>query len=268
MPEHTVNVHAKRREVATLLRRLPEIAAGRRGGAAVFVRAMHVRLGLAALGHIREAFVVKARGGTGQRLEQVFAQCAEEALDRRRHLTLPRAGTPALSGARSPKPKARAKDRPSWMLTEIQRKRWWEVYRRKLAQYRGDKAHAAAVAWLVLKDEGATTLMATYGGASVEILRDTGLLLSSLTPGAPPAEAESSPPRRPHQAFRLGRGEVVVGTTRPWARTHHEGVPGKIPQRRLWPPVPRWPAAWWADILTQARDGLIQVALYLLGRRT
>lgn len=95
--------------------------------------------------------------------------------------------------------------------------------------------------------------------ANVEILRDTGLLLNSMSPGITIAE----------QVFRIGRGEVIVGTNRKWAGVHHNGSRnGRIPQRRLWPEPRNWPESWWADISEQARAGLIDIAEFLIKRGT
>ena len=96
------------------------------------------------------------------------------------------------------------------------------MYRRQLAIYKGNRSHAAAVAWLVLKIEGAKTLVDKYGHRIVEILRDTGLLLNSLSPGVYSSE----------RVFKVGHGEVIVGTNRKGAAAHHHGVPGRLPHHR------------------------------------
>ena len=85
---------------------------------------------------------------------------------------------------------------------------------------------------------------------SVEILRDTGLLLNSLSPGM----------ASPNQVLVLGRGDIVLGTNRKGAAAHHHGVPKRnLPQRRLWPDPDKWPDSWREDVLDAARDGMIQV---------
>lgn len=86
------------------------------------------------------------------------------------------------------------------------------------------------------------------GQGTPQMLRDTGRLLSSLGPGA----IEARP------------GEVVVATNVSYAVFQHEGVPGRIPARRLWPEPQHWPEDWWRQIGEQARDGLIEVARHLL----
>jgi len=84
--------------------------------------------------------------------------------------------------------------------------------------------------------------------------RATGLLLNSLSPGVASAE----------QVFRIGHGEVIVGTNRKGAAAQHNGVPGRLPQRRLWPEPSKWPASWWRDIMEQVRTGLVDIAMQLI----
>ena len=91
---------------------------------------------------------------------------------------------------------------------------------------------------------------------SVEILRDTGLLLNTLSPGVETGL----------NVFRVLPGEVIVGTNRKWAGIHHRGSRnGRIPQRRLWPEPSKWPSNWWLDILETARQGLIDITIQLMG---
>lgn len=215
-----------------------------RGGGPV-ADAVMKRIGLAILGRIRQAFITKARGGT------------DEAGDRWKPLS-PRTIAYSKTRQRGKGGRTRTEKKrpthPSQALTAKQQARWWEVYRRQLAIYKGDKGHAAAVAWLILKREGAKTLVDKYGHRQVEILRDTGLLLNSLSPGVASAE----------QVFRVGPGNVIVGTNRKGALVHHRGIPGRLPQRRLWPDPHRWPASWWKDVQDQVKQGILDVVAHTL----
>jgi hypothetical protein len=197
--EQTVYVRASRADVRQALRQLPTLA--RSGGP--IADAMMTRCGMALLGRIKTAFVAKARGGTDEAGDSWKPLSPKTIAYSRRHPGVPKA-------------RAWAAHRPSYALTDKQRDRWWDVYRQRLAIYKGDKGHAAAVAWLILKGEGATTLLDKYGNTKVEILRDTGLLLNSLSPGVASSE----------RIFQVGRGEVIVGTNRKGAAAHHKGVPG------------------------------------------
>jgi phage gpG-like protein len=84
------------------------------------------------------------------------------------------------------------------------------------------------------------------GKGGAEILRDTGRLLASLTPGQAGNVQRTEP------------GAVVIGTNVKYAVFHHHGT-AKIPQRRLWPDPQKWPARWRAALARQARDGLAKV---------
>lgn len=236
MAEVTVHVRASRAAIRDAIARVPQAMVSGGAGQAVMLRA-----GTALLGHIREAFIVKARGGTDEAGER-WAPLAPATVAYGRR------------GGRTRTERGRA-SRPSQALTKRQQERWWSLYRQGLAMYRGDKGRAARRAWVILRGEGATTLLDKYGGRRVEILRDTGLLLNSLSPGVASAE----------RVLRAGPGEVIVGTNRRGAAAHHAGVPGRLPQRRLWPEPSRWPASWWRDIAEQVRAGLLDAVTGLIG---
>lgn len=246
--QNVVNVRMGRAELTRVLRKLPEIAAGG-GEGQNLAAALLVRVGMTILSRIRAAFVVKSRGGTDEAGERWKPLKPETIAYSRRHPGIPR---------------KRPGSAPSYMLTEKQKQRWYKLYGQFLAAYKGDKGHAAAHAWFILKSEGAKTLLGTYGSTQVEILRDTGLLINSLTPGIDVSSMASVPPKKPHQVFQLGKGEVIIGTNRKGAAAHHHGVPGRLPQRRLWPEPRKWPRSWWQDALEQARQGLIHIAIYFL----
>ena len=253
MAETVVYVRASRAAVHRLIASIPSLAATTPGSMPP-ARQLLVRMGLTVLGRIKRAFIIKAAGGTDEAGERWQPLSPRTIAYSRRHPGVPRS-------------RQRARFRPSWMLTNAQRERWWDRYRRYLGAFNGDKSHAAAAAWIVLKAEGAETLMSVYGDTPVQILRDTGLLFNSLSPGiAPDAALSTDPPKPRHQVFRAGHGQVVVGTNRKHALAHHHGVPGHIPQRRLWPAPARWPSSWWEEILFQGRQGLLDIALFLLRR--
>lgn len=235
MTQNTVKVRATRAAIKQAIALIPRSA--RAGGNTA--NAMLVRCGLAILGRIKQAFIAKSHGGT------------DDAGDR--WVPLKPATIAGRRGNRS-KSEKRRNARPSQALTKAQQTRWWDVYRRQLAIYKGNKGHAAAVAWIVLKNEGATTLVDKYGHRKVDILRDTGLLLNSLSPGVVTQNS----------VFRVGRGEVIVGTNRKGAAAHHKGVPGRLPQRRLWPEVRKWPVSWWLDVTDQIRQGLVDIAVNIM----
>ncbi len=258
----TIYVRATEARVRQILSQLPAHATGQLGTSGGLAKTLLVRLGLAALGQIKQAFVVKARGGTDAAGDRWKPLSPYTIAYKRRHFIIGRSGQPTTK--RLPRSKARAPYRPSWILTKKQRDRWWALYKRFLATYKGDKAHAAASAWVTIKNEGARTIMGVYGNQPVEILRDTGLLLNSLSPGIPADAARQFPPKVNKQVFKLEKGAVIVGTNRKWCWTHHYGVPGRIPQRRLWPEPARWPTSFWDNILEQGQKGVVEILRYLL----
>lgn len=218
-------------------------------GASWASRGIWQRVGIQALSLVRKAFLLKAAGGTDDCGERWKPLSPATIAYSRRHPGLPPG-------------KERASKRPSYALTDELREEWWGLYGTALRKYKGDKGHAAAVAWVILKQNhgSVTTLMSQYGNTPVEILRDTGALTNSLTPGVVGSKPKD-------QVFRVQPGAVVVGTNRKWAGVHHEGSKdGRIPQRRLWPAPSRWTSRWWDLLLQQARGGMTDLVKFLLQR--
>jgi hypothetical protein len=234
--EQVVYLKKSRRDIQAILRQVPAACAGNVPQANSAMRALLLRVGMTALFKIRQAFVVKARGGTDEcGLSWKPLSPATIAYSRRH------------PGVLWPG-KKRAPFRPSWMLTDAQRKRWWQL----------NAIGGPAYAWTIVKQEGGKTLIGEYGNTPVDILRDTGLLLNSLSPGIGT--------NHPNQIFQIGNGDVIVGTNRKWASVHHNGIRGKIPKRRLWADPRNWTPDWWSDIVQQAKEGLLEITLFMIGR--
>lgn len=185
------------------------------------------RMGAAIFRRIQKAFITKSRGGT------------DDAGERWRPLSR----ITILKRLRKKRPTT---DRPSSSLTAGQRQQWWAFYRAALARFH-EKDIAAKIAWTQLKRVGGVGHFDKYGADAVPILRDTEELLNSLEPGAP------------KNIFRIKRGEADLGTSRKGARSHHLGI--RLPRRRLWPHPSDWPSSWWNEILSDAREGLIEIIL-------
>ena len=242
MATNVIDVRRPSVALRETLRRLPELLS-RPDQAGPAMQSLLIRVGLQALSLIRQAFIIKARGGTDDAGERWPSLSPATIAYSRRH-----------PGVLWPGRK-RAPYAPSWMLTKAQRGRWWTLM----------PVVGPAMAWVIIKGEGAKTLIGEYGTTPVEILRDTGLLLNSLSPGAPPV-ANANPGNVSEQVFRLEKAEVIVGTNRKHAGSHHRGIPGKLPQRRLWPHPARWPSSWWGEMLDQARQGMIDIVAFFLKR--
>lgn len=245
----TVQTRMTRPEVHRLFVAVPALLAGRMQDSGGIVRALMIRVGMTALSHIRIAFVAKAHGGVDEAGES-WAPLQRSTIANRR-----------------PAPHKKRGERPRGLLTVAQDKQWRSIYARQLARFKGDKGHAAAYAWFVLKAGGAKTKLDVYGGQTVEMLRDTGRGLNSLSPGVKPPDftwSMTSTGAVEGQVFRFDPGAVIVGTNVKYMVYHHRGVPGRLPQRRLWPRT--LPATWWKDIGEQARAGVVQLITALLGR--
>ena len=234
--ERTIQVRTSRAAVLRAIRRIPQEATS--GSSAA--NAMMSRCGRAALRLIKQAFIIKMRGGT------------DEAGDRWAPLS---PYTIAYRLSNRTRAERQRSNRPSQALNTKQQDRWWQLYRQGLAIYKGAKGQAARRAWFILKSEGVETLFDKYKNAQVDILRETGLLLRSLSPYT----------KVPEQVFRVGPGEVIVGTSRKGATRHHTGDPSKnLSQRRLWPEPNAWPPSWWLHIAEEGRDGLVDIAVLVI----
>lgn len=251
MPNSLVIVPLVRTRVArgrlrAALQCLPGILAGAVPDPTGLVHGIHVNVGLEALSIIKEAFVVKARGGTDAAGLSWRPLSPATIAYGRRH--------PGLNQRRA---RAASPRRP--LLTKKLDQLWRQVYSRMLRRFSGDKAHAAAYAWVVVKAAGGETIIGKYGNTQVEILRDTGRLLDSISPGI------AGHSGHPNQVFNVKPGEVEVGTNVVYAAAHHRGVPGRLPRRPLWADVNRWPQEWIERLHRHVRDGVAAVVKALLG---
>jgi len=119
------------------------------------------------------------------------------------------------------------------------------------------------------------TKVETLGARDVEILRDTGVLFNSLSPGnltrggggnltyaKPTAEGGEE------QTFDVKPGEVIVGTTVAYASTHQRGDPDRnIPARPFLPPDgASVPDIWWKRWLAIANKALVASVRALMER--
>jgi hypothetical protein len=255
-----VSVSATHTDIQRAVLSLYEMASGH-ASPNTAARALLVRIGLATLANIKQAFLIKARGGTDAAGLSWPKLSKKTVAYSRRHPGV------LFPGAQ------RALYAPSWMLKEKQRVRWWQLYRQYGGTggagthfHAGHNPYAARLAWRIVKAEGGKTLLGEYGDVQVEILRDKGLLYNSLSPGIP-AMGHAVPafavPNGPDQVFRIERAAVIVGTNRKHARTHHDGL-GNVPQRKLWPDPRSWPASWWDSILEACQQGVVDIALEIL----
>lgn len=214
------------------------------------LRGLQLRVGMVLLSKIKQAFLVKAAGGTGEDgikwpplSPKTIAQRGTTADERK-----------ALGITKGMKFRG--------LLTADQDKEWRKIFSTRKAwlmlkfglNERDASARAAQIAWTVLKGQGAKTKLATLGGRSVEILRDTGELLRSFSPGVD-GKGEGT-------ILQTPLGKVIVGTNKkPW---HQDGIPGRLPARPFWPPDGNLPEAWWNAILEALQQGVAEIVVRIL----
>lgn len=169
---------------------------------------------------IRTAFLAKSDGGS------------DEFGDRWKPLT-------KETIAQRPLAKGEAKQlgvtgyRTRGLLTRKQDERWRGVFAstfKRLSRVMPEgeaKAIAAKTAWAILKSEGAKTKLDVFGNRKVPILRVSGRLLDSLSPGDVSGGTYRA---RPEQLAKHTGNLIVIGSKVPYALTMHR-------TRRLWPSV-------------------------------
>ena len=109
---------------------------------------------------------------------------------------------------------------------------------------------AAQIAWAKLKAMGAHTKLDVLGGRKVDVLRDTGELLASFSPGIGDQVSNAD-----GQIVRLKPGEITVGTNKkPW---HHKTRP-------FWPADGNLPQSWWNSMQEEAAGGIQDAVVTLL----
>jgi len=240
--------HGSRASLMEKLRELPALLAGKSADPAKDRDRLMGALGLQALTLIKDAYVTKSRGGTDEAGIHWEPLSPRYVAYGRRHPGLARKRTLAAKAGRARRP----------LLTKAQDELWRRIYVRNLRRMQKQgksKAEgiAAAIAWATVKRAGGKTILAEYGKTHVEILRDTGRLLNSLSPGSSPAPTSSD------QIFRVEAGAIVVGTNVYYASFVHK-------KRPLWPNDPNGiPASWWARLGDTLSDGLAMLLQRKLG---
>lgn len=110
------------------------------------------------------------------------------------------------------------------------------------------------------KKDPRTTALAFYGSRKVDVLRDTGRLLRSLTPGV-----EGQPSGNPDQVLRLGPGELILGSKCPYLERHQEGSK-HTPARPVFPVRGKLPPAYLPAVLGAAARGVVALVVVLIQR--
>jgi hypothetical protein len=237
-----------RDELNTVFRNMVASIAGSSQTYRTEAQAIHAVVGLSALSDIKADFVRKARGETGEDGIK-WAPLSPKTL---------------AYGRKAPKAGGLAPGGKDGFLTAEQLARWRRIYGGTLSRLAMSmpletaKGKAAAKAWFILKQEGAKTKLSEYANRPHEILRDTGILLNSLSPGAIGSDGVNltvSPPRGEGgdlQVFDLTPAGVIVGTNVPYAGVHQNGSRKRnIPARPFIPNVvpDKWLERWTGAVL-------------------
>lgn len=216
---------------------------------------LQLRMGVGLLACVQRDFAKKASGQTGE--DGITWPKLKRSTIAQRRTTAGERKSLGIGGKRV-----------RGLLTPKQDKRWRAIFAQRKAMFQakfglGDKessARAAQIAWTILKAEGAKTKLDVLGGRYVEILRDTGELFRSFSPGV-----DDQPSGADGQIFRTLPDRVMVGTNKKtW---HHSGIPGKLPARPFWRPDGSLPDAWWQIILGLGVSGLARALALVLGGR-
>ena len=219
---------------------------GSGGEFAGLAEGVFLSVGFAALGDIKQDYIRKARGGTGEDGVK-WEPLKPETVARRR------VGPGDV------------KSDPDIKRREQIRKR---EYRKLLPRYslslpeNEARARAKQVAGMRATAETKKTKLATLGGRSVEILRDTGILLNSLSQGRLTSNGGKVSYSKPsqdggeEQILEAISNGVIVGSNVPYAATHQYGDQSRgIPARPFLPDGDSIPPAWeerWANVGLEA----------------
>jgi hypothetical protein len=260
-----VQFRGTRRDVSRIVRLAAGMISGRVADQHDIGKGFLYTLGFAALTDIKDAFLTKARGGTDEmgirwpKLSPAYLAYGRR-FERGEQAQLKRGA--GLGGAHR-----RAPGDKKGLLTAGQLKQWrflFVTYKNRFMLSEPEKAaasHAAAVAWVIMKKRGAKTKLEVFGNREVDILRDTGAMLNSLSPGILSSSAGSVAYGKPagdggeEQIFNTEPGAIIVGTNVAYASSHQRGE--GVPQRKFLPdeqtPVP---AVWWDRWKTIVTKGL------------
>lgn len=263
-----VRIKATHQQARDLIQRLPRILAGREPDPTGLVKQLQLRVGVAALSSIQKDFERKSQGQTGEDGVK-WPELSPITLALRRVNTAPKA---------IQRLQARVAKLPAAQLHRFGRVQMQQLY--FLQGYGHAAERQRALGYLERKRRRGLVSRTEYqrlkrvlrGGlkrgeaeklafaqAAAQILRDTGVLFNSLSPGV-----EDQLSGTAQQRFEVGPGWIIVGTTVPYAIYHQSDRPRKkkadgtdrLPRRAFIPEGSQIPVAWWADWIGALRRGL------------
>jgi hypothetical protein len=272
----TIEFRGSRDDVRGIVNELAAMLAGKRADTFGIAEGFQLSLGFAALSDIKAAFIQKAAGGTDE-MGIGWPSLSPKTIANRRV----GAGDKGLGKKITRRPGQSTLEAAQQALLV---RKWERIRKRETKralvrfQISGlDEKEALRRARIVGSIKAGKEIGATkveiLGGRKVEILRDTGRLLNSLSPGILGGSGNLTSYSKPSQdggedqIFEVPAGEVIVGTNTVYAGTHQHGRQ-HIPQRKILPddetPVP---PIWWDRWLAIAVQGLAVGAAILFQRR-
>lgn len=269
MPQRVIYTSVSRADLKRRLAALPGILSGRLPDRLGIAHGFKLRLAVAFLEKIKLAFITKSRGGTDEcgiswpRLSKAYLAYQRrfgpgEKAQLKKGAGLGRANRFAPGGH-------------DGLLTKAQEKEWWAIYCRNLAWLAARepiataKARAASIAWSEMKKRGAKTKLDVFGNREVEILRDTGALFNSLSPGILGELGPNASYTSPDGQIVVDRpGELLVGTNVEYAK-YHQGDEENPGRRRFFPRPDEIPQHW-HDYFAEHADAGLPIAIEMIAR--
>ena len=284
MPTATITAQNTPVGIRDLLQRLSAQLVGREtdttGG---MIHGLQLRLGLVLLTKIQQAFEVKAAGGVGEDgiqwapLKPATIAARRLSGDDRKAVALKRRVSEAFTPAQQRAIGSEIKAQTSRLIVKFAlgegtaaglarahvENRW-----RKRIKVFGQVVNNVSWPTTMLNVRTAqhnighiAAKFAYLSTRHVEILRDTGELLASLSPGV------DGP--GPGGILRMPSGQIIVGTNVGEKWRHHAGTK-TVPARPFWPVNGSLPASWWDAISGALQRGLLEIVMRLVqakGRR-
>lgn len=255
MSDNATHFRGSRADAAAIARELHAALIGRESSE--LAKGVFLAIGFAALSDIKDDFVRKADGQAGED-GNTWKPLSKEYLAYQRRFGRTEKATLKKAAGLGKQHRFGVSGNMG-LLTKEQQKRWKAIFASTLARLLlsmaepAAKSRAAQVAWAKLKSEGAQTMLEVFGNRKVQIQRDTGVLLNSLSPGELSGGAQSvvyTPPGEPggeQQIMRAIENGVIVGTNVPYA--------GACQKQRPFLPTDRVPEVWrsrWMDAAKEA----------------
>lgn len=242
-------------QIAKLIRDLPGILSGKVEDTFGITRGFKLRMAFAFFSIIKEAYIVKSRGGTDEAGIK-WPKLSREYLAYQRPM--------GQNGKGSRQPPVAGKLAPGGndgFMTPDDLKRWRGIYGSTLVRLAmqvplGEaKQRAAMIAWADAKRNGVKTKLDVFGSRDVEILRDRGILFNSLSPGILRDDKVDAIYTKPSegQVLDLLPGVLLVGTNVEYAEHHQNGI------RPIWPKDGELPQVWIDEIVEVGVSGLLRI---------